>query len=91
MVAGISSWLWGECLEIDYVWVQETLRGQGRGNRLLITMEEAATERGGRQIILETFSFQAPEFYPKLGYNIFGVIEGFGSRYKKFFMQKRLD
>jgi GNAT superfamily N-acetyltransferase len=90
MVAGISGWLWGECLEIDYVWVQETLRGQGIGKRLLITMEEAVIKRGCRQITLETFSFQAPEFYQNLGYNIFGVIEGFGNRFRKFYMQKRL-
>ena len=90
MLAGISGWLWGECLEIDYVWVQKTLRSQGIGKRLLITMEEAATARGCRQITLETFSFQAPEFYQKLGYNIFGVIEGFGNRYRKFYMQKSL-
>jgi GNAT superfamily N-acetyltransferase len=90
MVAGISGWLWGECLEIDYVWVQETLRGQGIGKRLLVTIEEAAIERGCRRITLETFSFQAPEFYQKLGYNIFGVIEGFGNRFRKFYMQKGL-
>ena len=91
MVAGGSGWLWGECLEIDYVWVKETLRGQGIGKRLLITIEEAAIERGCRQITLETFSFQAPEFYQKLGYNIFGVIEGFGNRFRKYYMQKRLQ
>src|ERR671912_142260 len=80
MVAGVSGWLWGECLEIDYLWVKETLRGRGVGKLLMTTIEEAAIERGCRQITLETFSFQAPEFYQKLGYNIFGVIEGFGHR-----------
>jgi GNAT superfamily N-acetyltransferase len=89
MVAGISGWLWGECLEIDYLWVQETLRGQGIGKRLVLALEEAAVVRGCRQITLETFSFQAPEFYQKLGYSVFGVIQGFGNHYRKFYMQKR--
>jgi ribosomal protein S18 acetylase RimI-like enzyme len=89
MIAGISGWLWGECLEIDFLWVKETLRGQGIGKRLVTALEEAAIERGCRQTTLETFSFQAPEFYQKLGYNIFGVIEGFGNHFRKFYMQKR--
>jgi len=89
MVAGISGWLWGECLEIDYLWVQESIRAQGIGKRLVLALEEAAVIRGCRQITLETFSFQAPEFYQKLGYSVFGVIEGFGNRYRKFYMQKR--
>jgi GNAT superfamily N-acetyltransferase len=91
MVAGVSGWLWGECLEIDYLWVKETLRGRGVGKLLMTTIEEAAIERGCRQITLETFSFQAPEFYQKLGYNIFGVIEGFGHRFRKFYMRKHLQ
>lgn len=91
MVAGISGWLWGECLEIDYLWVQEAVRGQGVGKQLVIALEEAAVVRGCRQITLETFSFQAPEFYQKLGYNEFGVIDGFGNHFRKFYMQKRLQ
>ena len=91
MVAGISGWLWGECLEIDYLWVQEAVRGQGVGKQLVIALEEAAVVRGCRQITLETFSFQAPEFYQKLGYNEFGVIDGFGNHFRKFYMPKRLQ
>jgi GNAT superfamily N-acetyltransferase len=91
MVAGISGWLWGACMEIDYLWVHETLRGQGVGKRLVIVLEETVIERGCRQITLETFSFQAPEFYEKLGYRVFGVIEGYGNRFRKFYMQKSLQ
>lgn len=89
MVAGISGWLWGECLEIDRLWVHEDLRGRGMGKRLVRTLEEAAVARGCRQVTLETFDFQAPQFYQKLGYKVFGVIEGFGNHYQKFYMQKR--
>ncbi len=91
MVAGISGWLWGECLEIDRRWVHEDLRGRGLGKRLVRALEEAAVVRGCRQITLETFSFQAPEFYQKLGFKVFGVIEGFGNRHRKLYMQKRAE
>jgi ribosomal protein S18 acetylase RimI-like enzyme len=57
----------------------------------VIVLEETVIERGCRQITLETFSFQAPEFYEKLGYRVFGVIEGYGNRFRKFYMQKSLQ
>lgn len=40
--------------------------------------------------MLETFSFQAPEFYRKLGYQAFGVIDGYADGHQKIFMQKEL-
>ena len=46
------------------------------GKELVHSLEVAAAERGCRQITLDTYSFQAPEFYHKLGYEVFGVIEG---------------
>lgn len=90
MVAGIYGWLWGECLEVDLVWVAEDVRGQGIGTRLMHTMEEAAVARGCRQVVLNTFSFQGPAFYVKLGYQVFGVIDGYPNGYQKVFLKKAL-
>lgn len=91
MIGGICGRFWGECLEIDTLWVEENWRGQGIGKRLLQTLETEAISRGCRQIALTTFSFQAPEFYQKLGYHVFGVIGGFGKGHQKFYLQKRIE
>jgi GNAT superfamily N-acetyltransferase len=88
--AGVYGWLWGGCLEIDYLWVAELLRGQGVGRRLLLRIEQEGRERGARLAILDTFSFQAPGFYERLGYETFGLIEGYGDRHAKHFMRKQL-
>ncbi len=77
-------------MEVDFLWVDEKLRGHGIGKRLLLKLEQTAHERGCRQVTLNTFSFQAPEFYQKLGYSIFGVIDGFGQHFQKFFLRKHL-
>ena len=90
IVGGVSGHTWGECLEIQYLWVQADLRGQGYGRRLLLEIERQAAARGCRQAILDTYSFQAPEFYRGLGYEIWGEIDGFPSGYRKFFLRKRL-
>jgi hypothetical protein len=40
--------------------------------------------------ILDTYSFQAPGFYQRLGYEVFGVIHGYPRGYQKWFLKKRL-
>jgi len=91
IVAGIYGWLWGECLEIVLLWIDEPLRGQGLGRQLLAQMEAAGRERGARLAMLETFSFQAPAFYQQQGYQTFGFLEGYGGRHAKHFMRKQLS
>jgi hypothetical protein len=53
-------------------------------------LDEAARARNGRTVILDTFSFQAPEFYQSLGYAIMAVVEGFGQQHRKYFLRKSL-
>lgn len=52
---------------------------------------ETEVSRGCHQITLTTFSFQAPEFYQKLGYHVFGVFGGFGNGHQKVYLQKRIE
>jgi hypothetical protein len=42
-------------------------------------------------VLLDTHDFQAPEFYKKLGYIVFGVFEGIGGRYNRYYLSKKLD
>jgi GNAT superfamily N-acetyltransferase len=89
--AGIYGQLWGQRLEIDYLWVHADLRGQGYGQKLLLKLENQAVRRGCNLAILDTYSFQAPEFYQELGYEIWGIIDGYPNQYRKIFLKKRLD
>jgi GNAT superfamily N-acetyltransferase len=53
LLAGVYGWLWGECLEVDYLWVAERVRGQGIGRELMHKLEEAAKTRGGERNRIE--------------------------------------
>ena len=90
LMAGIVGWIWGECLEIAFLWVHAALRGHGYGTRLLEGLEAEALARGCRVSALDTFSFQAPAFYTKLGYEIFGSVGGYPNGVQKLFLRKHL-
>ena len=88
--AGLTGGTWAGYLEVRYLWVREDRRGQGLGRRLLLAAEQEARARGCTQVLLDTHDFQAPEFYQKLGYSIFGVFEGIGGRYNRYYLRKQL-
>ena len=83
-VAGLIGNTHGNWLFIKYLWVSEELRRCNIGSNILNKAEETAKERGCKYSFLDTFSFQAPEFYKKHGYKEVFILENFpvtGSRY----------
>lgn len=63
-------------------------RGQGLGTRLMEQAEGIARDRGLAGIWTDTFAFQAPEFYRKLGYQQFGEIEDDAGHRRHFFVKR---
>lgn len=86
-VIGATYWDW---LYVNLMWVREDLRQQGFGGRLLSLAEEKARERGAKHAYLDTFSFQAPDFYQKYGYEEFGRLENFPEGFTRHFLTKEL-
>ncbi len=68
VVAGLCGDTHGNWLEVDYLWVDDSLRGQHLGSQLLLRAEAIARERGCISSVLFTFGFQAPVFYERHGY-----------------------
>lgn len=80
----------GNWLEIDYLWVSEELRNNSIGSKLLRTEEEEAKKRGCEYCFLNTFGFQAPNFYTKYGYYEVFVLENYPLNGKRHYYVKNL-
>jgi GNAT superfamily N-acetyltransferase len=75
VVGGLIALTWAYWLHINLLWVEENRRGCGLGSRLMAEAERLAVERDGcRHARVETFDFQAPAFYQKLGYELVGSV-----------------
>lgn len=91
IVGGILAYTDWKCFHIEILWVDDSLRGQGQGKELMNLAEEIAIEKGCNLIRLETYSFQAPEFYQKLDYKILGKLENYPEGFDHYYLYKRLD
>ena len=84
---GETYWGW---LHISILWLDETARRQGYGERLLALAEQEAVRRGCHAAHLDTMSFQALPFYEKNGYTVFGVLNDLPVGHSRYFMKKAL-
>lgn len=90
ILAGLEGWTWCGSCYIRHVWVHEELRGQGYGTRLMGAAEQEAAARGCSHMVLASYNFQAPEFYQRLGYEVFAVLEGHPRQQRDYYLHKWL-
>jgi GNAT superfamily N-acetyltransferase len=89
-LGGLTGDVWLKRLSMDFVWLDESLRGQGIGRQLIEAAERYAIECGATHANLDTSDFQVgPAYYEQLGYETFGVL-GEAPERLSYFMRKRL-
>lgn len=79
IVAGISGWTWGDCCELQSLWVEPSLRGRGLATQLIAAAEAEAAARGCSQTVHFTYAFQARALYERNGYELVGRVSDFPS------------
>ena len=90
ILGGLYGRIFYQWLYVELLAVPEQARGQGMGTKLMHMAEDLAREKGCIGVWLDTFDFQAPGFYQKLGYSELGQIVDYPPGHKRFFFQKRL-
>ena len=84
---GNTIWDW---LRIDVLWVPDELRGKGYRHRLLDRAEELGRSRGCNFAMLDTFEFEARDFYEAHGYVIQSQTDGFPAGHTQYHLTKVL-
>lgn len=87
---GTQAFLDTESVYIDVLWVEESLQKQGYGTKLLSAAEREAIGNGCIFSLVDTWDFQAEEFYLKNGYNRIGEIKNYWHGHSKIFLRKKL-
>ena len=89
-VGGAVGRSWGRCCEVQELWVEAARRGRGIGTRLMCMVEAEAQARACTLLYLDTFTFQAPRLYQRLGFEIACTFEGFPDGIVKLVLRKQL-
>lgn len=75
-------------LNLELLFVPERLRGCGMGSAMVATAEREAIKRGCIGAFVDTASFQAPGFYQRLGYTLYGRLPDFPPGHERLYFRK---
>ncbi|EGA72117.1 putative acetyltransferase [Vibrio sinaloensis DSM 21326] len=90
-LGGLTGEIFTNTLFVEFLWLDEENRSAGTGRKLMQAIEQEAKARGVTDLYLDTYSFQAPGFYAKLGFKEVGRYTGFPTKgIDKIFLQKKV-
>lgn len=90
IVGGLTTTGFWRSLHIDFLWVDPATRSKGIAEKLMARAEIYARSKEYRLMIVDTFSFQAPEFYKKQGFTEFGVVNNHPEGHSHHYLEKWL-
>ncbi|WP_432284578.1 GNAT family N-acetyltransferase [Aminobacter sp. BA135] len=87
-ISGYTAWGW---LYIQWLWVDDSLRGQNMASRMLQAAEDEAAARGCHGAYIDTFNPTALKVYQRQGYKPFGELPDFPKGRTRTFLSKPLQ
>lgn len=84
----IGNIFWNWC-DLRFLWVDESVQGQGWGKKLLQSAENELQKHGCLGICCDTASFQSFPFYQSQGFTLIGTLENRPPQHRTHFIQKR--
>ncbi len=91
VVGGLLAWMPLMNMAIGHIWLDEGYRGLGYGSKLMLEAEKIAQEHGCIACQTYSFSFQAPGFFQKLGYETFGIDDGYPDPIEEHYLIKKFE
>ena len=88
IVGGAIIYQHRDALYIDVLWCMEECRRKGIGSKLMGMIESEAQNKSIKKLFVDTYAFQAQEFYKKHGFNIIGCAPEYLLGHDRIFMRK---
>lgn len=89
--AGIYGWTWGDSCELQSLWVDRSLRGNGIAWRLLTMAEDEARNRGCTQVVIFVQDFQPIAMYERFGFRTVASVPDFPAGSTAIWMRKPIE
>lgn len=90
-IGGLTGEVFTNTLFVEFFWIDESVRQSGLGRQIMQHLEQEAKAKGVTHLYLDTYTFQARDFYLKLGFEEVGRYTGFPTKgIDKIFLQKAL-
>lgn len=77
-------------LRVEVLWVHDDVRGNRVGSQLLEEAERMSRDLGAKNAAVETFEWQAPQFYARRGYEEAARMEKYVGGFFLAIMRKAL-
>ena len=90
IIGGLYGRTWGGCCEVRDLWVRWDYRKQGYGKGLMAAAQSEAIARGCRQMVMDIYSFQAPDFFQSLGFELVATQADYPPGHQKQHLRKAL-
>ncbi|MFX0123570.1 MAG: GNAT family N-acetyltransferase [Candidatus Hodarchaeota archaeon] len=91
IIGGVITSMLTGVMHLEVLWVDETYRNRGLGKSLVLQAERIAKEKGYPASHTWTFSFQAPEFYQSIGYEVLGIFDGYTGGITEYVLHKKFE
>jgi GNAT superfamily N-acetyltransferase len=90
IIGGANGYTFYGCVYVDQLWIDEKLRSQGYGAKLMHAAEQLGLERDCTFAAVNTMDWEGLEFYQKLGYHVEFERHGFTKNSIFYFLRKNL-
>ena len=74
---------------LEQLWLKEEYRKKGIGTKIIYEIEKIAKENNALGVRMETWSFQARDFYEKMGYIVYAEFEDCPPGTVDYFLKKK--
>lgn len=89
LAGGLTGESLNRMFKVKLLWVRDDMRGTGIGRQLMEQAERVARSRGDTGMLVSTYTYQGPEFYKKMGFEVFGIVKDYPQGYDCECMMKR--